>query len=217
MPLTREQLDRELGRFQYELLPGGRLKIEQSWIDANLVYVDSPWPLRLGWGGYAARIRCHRRVASQLLSALEELRDRGVTHLIETFDGAWNPRLVRGGDTPSPHCWGHALDLNASRFPLGSERKQNPELVEVMARHGFECGQAWQHRKDPMHFEAILFLDGDGPAEGAADEVAIIVHGAQVGTGRLEGGRAVGPVAPLARALGRQVSWDAAHRRVVIE
>jgi hypothetical protein len=217
MPLTREQLDRELGHFQYERLSDGRLKIEQVWIDAHLVYVDCPWPLRLGWGGYAARIRCHKRVASQLLSALEELRDRGLTNLIETFDAAWNPRLVRGGDTPSPHCWGHALDLNASKFPLGSDRKQDPRLVEVMERHGFECGQVWQHRKDPMHFEAILFLDADAAAAPGPDEVAIIVQGAQVGTGRLEGGRVVGPVAPVARALGRRVTWDGAQRRVVIE
>ena len=217
MPLTRQELDRELGRFRYERLSGGRLKIDSQWIDANLTYVDAPWSLPLGWGGFAARIRCHQRVARQLLDALCELRDRGLSDLIETYDGAWTPRLVRGGNSPSPHCWGHAIDLNAQGFPMGTERQQDSRLVEAMARHGFECGQVWQHRKDPMHFEAIRFSAVESAPETSVDRIAIVVGGADVAAGRLEAGRVGGPVAPVARALGHRVTWDGARRRVLIE
>jgi len=213
MPLSREELDRELEPFHYQQLAGEKLKLDQGWIDAHLTYIDAPWNLPLGWGGYASRMRCHRRVAGQLLAALQELQRKGLTELIGTFDGAWVPRLVRGGNTPSPHCWGHALDLNASKFPLGSERKQDPRLVQILADHGFECGQVWQHRKDPMHFEAIRFLD----AAVVSEEVAILVAGSQVARGRLEGGHVVGPVAPVAQALGRRVIWDGASKRLLIE
>ncbi|MFB3881112.1 MAG: M15 family metallopeptidase [Armatimonadota bacterium] len=217
MPLTREQLDQQLGSFHYQELPGGKLQIDQAWTDARLVYIDCPWPLALGWGGYAGRIRCHRRVSGQLLSALRELKDGGLTSLIDTFDGAWVARLVRGGNTPSPHCWGHALDLNASEFPLGSDKQQDPRLVPLMARYGFECGQVWQHRKDPMHFEAIRFLDSPVPSGAATDDVSILVGGRKVTTGRLETGHVVGPIAPVAEELGRRVTWDGPNRRLIIE
>jgi hypothetical protein len=216
MPLAREQLDRELGRFTYIKLAGGKLQLNREWREDNLTYIDAPWALRLGWGGYAARIRCHRRVAQQLLTALTELQDRGLSDLIDTYDGAWTPRLVRGGSTPSPHCWGHALDLNASAFPMHSDKQQDPRLVEVMARHGFECGQVWQNRKDPMHFEAIRFSVAESAPASTVDEVAVMVGGRKVAAGRLEAGRVVAPVAPVARALGQRVVWDGAGRRVII-
>jgi len=216
MPLTREQLDRELGHFTYIKVAGGKLQLDREWIEANLTYIDSPWALPLGWGGYAARIRCHQRVAAQLTAALKELRDGGLTDLIHTYDGAWTPRLVRGGSTPSPHCWGHAIDLNAAQFPMGSDTQQDSRLVEVMARHGFECGQVWQHRKDPMHFEAIRFSMAESAPASTADEIAVMVAGRKVAVGRLEAGRVVAPVAPVARALGQRVVWDSAGRRVII-
>ena len=217
MPLTSAQLDRELDSFTYVQLGGGKLRLNREWIEANLVYVDSPWALRLGWDGYAARIRCHRRVAAQLLAALKELSDRGLSDRIETYDGAWNARLVRGGDSPSHHCWGHAIDLNASKCPMGSNAQQNPRLVEIMSKHGFECGQAWQQRKDPMHFEAIRFSAAESAPPSTVDEIAVMVGGAKVAAGRLESGRVVAPVAPVARALGRRVVWDGPGRRVLID
>lgn len=217
MPLTSAQLDRELGSFTYVRLGGDKLRLNPEWVEANLVYVDSPWALPLGWGGYAARLRCHRRVAGQLLAALKELRDRGLSDLIETYDGAWNARLVRGKDSPSHHCWGNAIDLNARKCPMGTNAQQDPKLVEIMNKHGFECGQVWQQRKDPMHFEAIRFSAAESAPASTLDEISVMVGGAKVAAGRLESGRVVAPVAPVAKALGRRVVWDGPGRRVLID
>jgi hypothetical protein len=109
------------------------------------------------------------------------------------------------------------LDFNAGEFPLGSDRKQDARLVEVMERHGFECGQVWQHRKDPMHFEAIRFLDTPAPSAGAPDDVAILVGDKQVSSGRLEAGHVVGPIAPVVEALGHKAIWDGSAKRLLIE
>ena len=217
MPLTREQLDRELGSFSFVELPRRQLRLDPEWEETNLTYVDAPWRLLLGWGGYAARIRCHRRVARQLLAALRELRDRGLTELIKTYDGAYTPRLIRGGSAPSPHCWGHAIDLNAQEFPLGSDKKQNQKLVDIMERNGFECGQVWEGRKDPMHFEAIRFSAAESAPASTVDEIPIIVGNSPVATGRLEGGRVIGHLAPVVRALGHTATWDEPRRRLVID
>ena len=217
MPLTREQLDRELGKFSFVELEKGRLRLDREWVEANLTYIDSPRSLPLGWGGYARRIRCHRRVAGQLLAALQELRDQGLIHLIKDYWGAWTPRKVRGGEAPSPHCWGHAIDFNAKEFPLGSDKKQDPRLVDTMDRHGFECGQVWRVRKDPMHFEAIRFAPAESAPESTVAQIPIMVGSDQVGTGRLENGRVVGPFAPVLRALGHDVTWDGTRRRLVID
>ncbi len=214
MPFSREELDRELGHLEYQQLPGGKLKLDQGWIDAHLVCIDAPWDLPPGWGGYASRSRCHKRATGQLLLALQELQARALVGLIETSDGVWTARLVTGGSTQSLDCWGHALDLNASKFPLGSSRRQDPQLVAIMADHGFECGQVWEHRKDPMHFEAIRFLNA---VPVTSDQVAILVAGAQVATGRLEGGHVVGPVGAVAQALGRRVTWDGMSKHLSID
>jgi hypothetical protein len=57
----------------------------------------------------------------------------------------------------SRHSWGVPIDLNATQCPYGSDKQQPPQLVAIMARHGFACGQngggLWKTTLDPMHFE----------------------------------------------------------------
>ncbi len=79
------------------------------------------------------------------------------SHLINTYDGCFNIRLVRGGTKPSIHSWGLAIDVNANDFPLGSHSKQNMDLVNAFVDNGFFPGQQFKHRPDPMHFQ----LTGD--------------------------------------------------------
>src|SRR5574340_567933 len=157
MPLSEQQLEQELGSLHYTDLGGGKIRIEPAWVNANLTYIDTPWRLPVGGGGYASRSRCHKRVARQLLEALEELSAKGLTGLIGTYDGCWVPRKMRHGTHLSRHSWGCAVDLNAGVFPQYSQQQQDPRLVDIMDRHGFECGQVWAKSKDPMHFEAIRF------------------------------------------------------------
>jgi len=136
---------------------------ERAWLARNIVAVRSPFPLPMN-KGQTEKIRCHRLVAEQILSALRELDDKGLRRLIHTFDGCYLPRHVCWNpERPlSRHSWGIALDLNAAKFPFGSARRQEARLVEVFARHGFLCGQKggglWEKTLDPMHFEVVKIV-----------------------------------------------------------
>lgn len=72
---------------------------------------------------------------------------------VNTYDGCYVNRDVRGSLEPSIHSWGLAIDLNASQFPLGSDAKQLPIIIEAFESHGWFWGGNFQTRKDPMHFQ----------------------------------------------------------------
>lgn len=77
-------------------------------------------------------------------------------HLINSYDGCYVYRNVRGESNLSLHSWGLAIDLNAATNPLGSTSPpsfQPQALVETFKKHGFFWGGNYNHRKDPMHFQ----------------------------------------------------------------
>jgi len=88
------------------------------------------------------RVRCHRALIPALSSAMNELRQRNLTGLVDprAFGGCWNPRLIRKDGGISRHAWGAAIDLNVSVNPTGLASAQDPRLVEVMQRWGFTSG-----------------------------------------------------------------------------
>ena len=70
-------------------------------------------------------------------------------------------RMVRGQtERLSNHSSGTAIDLNASKHPLGAEHTFTPEktlaVIALAAKYGLKSGITYQHRKDPMHFEVCL-------------------------------------------------------------
>lgn len=103
-----------------------------------------------GPGGRMVPVTCHRLIAGQMRAAFQEIKDRGLSQHIRSFDGTYNYRAKRGGRSLSVHSWGIAVDLNAGSHPMGRSR-QTPgqrQIAAVMARHGFH-----QLRNDPMHFQ----------------------------------------------------------------
>ena len=101
-------------------------------------------------------IDIHRDAAEPLARVLEDLEERGLLGLIRTYDGVYNPRLVRGSTTNlSSHAYGTSIDLNARENPLGSPPTPDQRrLAEVFERHGWYWGDRFS-RRDPMHFEWI--------------------------------------------------------------
>ncbi len=76
-----------------------------------------------------------------------------------TYDGAFNPRLIRGSATNlSCHAWGIAIDINVPWNGLGivpslkGQKGSVRELVKIANRLGFYWGGHFG-RKDGMHFE----------------------------------------------------------------
>lgn len=67
-------------------------------------------------------------------------------------------RMVRGSeDSLSNHSSGTAIDLNATKHPLGKENTYTPAqqktLDELCAKYHLRGGYRYHTRKDDMHFE----------------------------------------------------------------
>jgi len=75
-------------------------------------------------------------------------------------DWSYAYRDVRGSDSVlSNHSSGTAIDLNATKHPLGMRNtftKQQAVIIrELCKKYGIRWGEDYKGRIDPMHFEVI--------------------------------------------------------------
>jgi hypothetical protein len=112
--------------------------------------------------GTDLKIRCAQKVAPLLIGLAAEFHetiepiDKGTLD-----DWGYAFRMVRGStDTLSNHSSGTAIDLNATKHPLGKENTFSPEdaakCVALAAKYGCKWGGTYKARKDDMHFEINL-------------------------------------------------------------
>lgn len=103
-----------------------------------------------GPGGKMISVTAHKAIIGKMKAAFEEIKARGLSGLIKSFDGAFNNRNKRGGSTKSTHAWGIAFDINAAENPMGSSRQTagQRQLAAIFAKYGF-----YQLPNDPMHFQ----------------------------------------------------------------
>lgn len=101
-------------------------------------------------------IACNVDIHVPLTKALQAVHDKNLGHVLKTFNGCFNIRMVRGTkSSPSAHAYGLALDLNARENPLGATHGgfyNEPEFVKCFTDQGFDWGGNFHSRKDPMHF-----------------------------------------------------------------
>jgi len=111
--------------------------------------------------GSTIKLRCAEKVAPLLVGFAADFHK-----LIEPIDqGALDDwgycfRMVRGTtDKLSNHSSGTAIDLNASKHPLGKvgtfEAAKVPMIRALAKKYGLTWGGDWA-RKDEMHFEIAL-------------------------------------------------------------
>lgn len=126
----------------------------------NLVLWDVPSDLEVGV--IPKRIYCNRDLITPLSGAFRALILSGHVAELQTWDGCFNIRNVRGKNSPSLHSWGIAIDMNAANNPLGLTREQilarglkpfSPGFIDCFRRTGFHCGADWTSRPDFMHFQ----------------------------------------------------------------
>lgn len=112
--------------------------------------------------GTNLKLRCAERVEPLLLNFAKEFNE-----LIEPLEGGalddWGYcyRMVRGTtDKLSNHSSGTAIDLNASKHPLGKvgtfEAGKVPMIRALAKKYGLTWGGDYKNRKDEMHFEIAL-------------------------------------------------------------
>jgi hypothetical protein len=143
--LTQAEIKQLFGEFSYRPGPGDTLRPDTAWEGEHLVTTTVP---------LLGRLRCHGTLVDPLRSAMEELENDGLGHLIqpESFGGCWNPRLIAPAQGISRHAWGVAVDLNVTKNPTGLHPAIDQRIVETMDAHGFTWGGRWLV-PDPAHFE----------------------------------------------------------------
>ena len=112
--------------------------------------------------GTDIKIRCAKKAGPLLAAFAAEFNEK-----IEPIDkGALDDwgycfRMVRGReDRLSNHSSGTAIDLNATKHPLGAEHTfaegKAALIIELCAKYGLKWGGTYRNRKDEMHFEVCL-------------------------------------------------------------
>lgn len=135
-------------------------------IEAQLVYAELPFHLRLDWalGTTTRRVRLHKKCAPAFVAAMTEVwskygeqkfRQLG----IDRFAGAYNHRQMRGGSSWSMHAYGCAVDFYAG--PNGLKVKcpnalfckpEYKDFLDIMEKHGWlPAIRLWG--ADAMHFQ----------------------------------------------------------------
>jgi hypothetical protein len=123
------------GEFAARPVPGdpGYLQLDPRWVHDHIVTTTVP---------VIGRVTCNRALIPQLRGAMQELHRRGLSSLIDTYNGCYVPRFVNRIPTASisHHTWGVAFDCNAATNGFGSPPHQDARLVQILRRWGFTWG-----------------------------------------------------------------------------
>lgn len=124
--------------------------------ESNLVY-QSVIDLGIQFDGKPVKmIRVHKKAASSLYRALEEISKSESKWVLKEYAGCYNNRNMRAGRRPSKHAWGVAIDLCPDENMLNEHWPTSAtmpfEVMEIFARHGW-IGLGWQISRDAMHFQ----------------------------------------------------------------
>ena len=169
VPLSHAERARIFGSFAWAANPTvdnpERISLTGDWVARNIITVPTPQLMHL----HVNTVRFHRLAVKQFLGLLNAWGSAGLIHHIETWDGAFVPRLKRGhagsslATDLSNHSWGTAFDVNAQWNRLGvkpaplGQRGCVRELVSVAREFGFFWGGDFK-RPDGMHFEVCKLL-----------------------------------------------------------
>ncbi len=170
LPLTsNSQRQNVFGKFNYVHAPTTdcpeRIKVVDGWENENIVSVKIPQLSGKKVASKKGIVRFHRLGANQLISLYQHWEDAKLLDKILTYEGAYDPRFVRGSQTMlSNHAFGSAFDLNYAWNPLGAQpalvsmKGSVRDLVPIANEHGFYWGGHYKGRPDGMHFEIAKLL-----------------------------------------------------------
>ncbi len=154
-------LQKDCDRF-YGNPRGANGKPSAKWESENLVSVRPPFKMTYA-GKPISGIRVHKKCAESLKRVLARIweaagKDQATVDRwgVSIYGGAYNYRLMRGGNSLSMHSWGCAIDLDPARNGLGDQTPHFanvPEVLAAFAAEGWEWGGDWS-RRDGMHWQA---------------------------------------------------------------
>ena len=143
-----------IGTMTFKILEDGFIKPNREWVNLNIATATVP---------IVGEVTCHRLLIPQLSAALTEISEEGLSDLIrpDDYGGCYVPRFI-DRDPSLPlfmHAFGLAADFNVSTNLLGTQGDQDPRVVAIFEKWGFEWGGHWD-RPDPMHFELARIVEG---------------------------------------------------------
>lgn len=167
--LSLKQKEAKFGEIKWRPKPESKTEIiiTNNWESVNMITIQVPQLAKIRMNG-SASISFHEKGAAQMQKLWQDWENAGLLPLILTWDGAFNPRFVRGGEetkTLSPHAFGIAFDINYQWNKLGhvpalkGEKGSVRELVKIANENGFYWGGHFSKRKDGMHFEIAKLIN----------------------------------------------------------
>ena len=138
---------------------------QKGWQDLNLVHWIPPFAIFYDKQPMHHGIMVHRKILPAIQAVFNEVWD-GVGHdqakLAATgladWGGCFDIRRIAGSDNYSNHSWACAVDISPSTngFRYDASTTLAHPVIDAFKRQGFRWGGDYVHRKDPMHFEAVL-------------------------------------------------------------
>ncbi len=123
----------------------GTIQVDPAWGAEHLQTTTIP---------LLGRVTCNRGIVPQLRAAMTQVRRRGLAGTVSSYHGCFVPRYIGWNDANllSYHSWGIAFDLNLATNIRGEAPHQDPRLVAILSRYGFQWGGTWMV-PDGNHFE----------------------------------------------------------------
>ena len=156
--LSSSQLQTQFGKIEYSVNNDGRtVTITNDWKSKNIKKITIP-QLANKPPYNRKTFNFHKNVVEQVQKLFNDWEKARLVHLILTFDGDFNPRLIKASTNLSTHSFGISFDINAKWNGLGvtpalvGKEGSVRELVSIANKNGFYWGGHFS-RKDGMHFE----------------------------------------------------------------
>lgn len=156
----------KLGNPKYTVVNPGTyhspIKFTDGWGGKNVSTVEIPQLNNVPYYSIGNKTKCKGKISfyTKAHKAVQELfnawEEAGLIGKILTYEGSYNPRVIKSTLTPSNHSFGTAFDINGSwnkegKAPAGIGKTGCLlELVPIAGDHGFYWGGFY---KDGMHFE----------------------------------------------------------------
>ena len=162
-PLTITQVQSMFGKIEYKINSGATtVTITNNWQKDNMVVVEIPQLVNKP-PYFRKKFNFHKKAAEQFKKLFAEWEKAGLIDRILTFDGDFNPRLIKNSPNLSNHSFGTGIDINAQWNGLGilpalvGQKGSVRELVPIANKLGFYWGGHFG-RKDGMHFEVAKII-----------------------------------------------------------
>jgi len=163
------QRQKMLGTFRYSPKPTKSnpegIQIHGTWVKDNIVKLKVPAIAGLPGATKTGLVWFHEAGVPQLLALFKAWEAAGLTDLIKSYGGSWEPRFIRGSRTTlSNHAFGSAFDINVPSNYLGTqpalvgEMGSVRKLVPLANEFGFYWGGHYPNRPDGMHFELAKLI-----------------------------------------------------------